>query len=246
VSKKPIREARWVLYLSLLLSCSAVVIAVWGLARNGQWHMPSTGAFKDFTGGIQSLITAAGVVAGGSWAYFKFIRGRTYRPRLAVELAGQWRRCSETDALHVRVRVTNIGASKVALNQYGTGLQVSFPTGCEYQQFKWEKVRLGSGGQARDDPERTFEVLLEHEWIEPGETVSDDLLLDLGRPPSIYQLELRLLWALSGDRSGTYNPDDVEVFARRIIAPEESLMDKQVESRKRKTCGRGNYVSQAV
>lgn len=227
VSKKRSPDAQWVLYLSLLLSCSAVVLGVWGLARTGQWHIPSTGTFKDFAAGIGSIVTAAAVIVGGIWAYYKFIRGRTYRPRLAVDLAGQWRRLDESDVLHLRVRVTNIGASKVALNQYGTGLQVAFPGERRNNEIRWEKVRLKSGNEpSAADAERVFEVLLEHAWIEPGETVSDDLLLDLGRPPSMYKLELTLMWALSGEHHGDYSDDDVEVFARRIIPPDDLLIDR--------------------
>jgi hypothetical protein len=226
VSKKRTWDDRpWVLYLSLALSCAAVVLGVWGLERTGQWHIPSTGTFKDFTAGIGSIVTAGAVVVGGFVAYYKFVRGRTYRPRLAVDLAGQWRRLGQSDVLHVRVRVTNIGASMVALNQYGSGLQVSFPAATEYNEFTWERVRLSSGAPHVDDPERVFEVLLEHKWIEPSETVSDDLLLDLSRPQSIFKLELTLVWALSADHRGEYSDKDVVVFARRIVHPEAKLID---------------------
>jgi hypothetical protein len=112
----------------------------------------------------------------------------------------------------------------VSLNQYGSGLQVSFPASVEYNEFKWQRVRLSSGQPRDEDPERVFEVLLEHKWIEPSETVSDDLLLDLDRPPTLCQLELTLVWALSGDHSGEYNSKDVVAFARLIVPPDASLV----------------------
>ncbi|OBJ56517.1 hypothetical protein A9W95_13455 [Mycobacterium sp. 1423905.2] len=194
----------------------------------GPWHLHfGAASFKDLTGGIQSLVTAAGVVVGGCWAYFKFVRGRTYRPRLAVDLSGQWRRLNDTDVLHVRVRVTNIGASMVALNQYGSGLRVGLPANPEHNEFRWQFLQLARRtASAAETVDRVFEILREHAWIEPGETVSDDLLLDLNSRPTIYKLELALLWSLSGDHADQFSPDDIEVFARRILGPEDTLSDK--------------------
>ncbi|MHA7663703.1 hypothetical protein [Mycolicibacterium sp. HS_4_1] len=218
---------KWVGYVSLVLGLAAIVVGVWSAMTVGPWRQLGTGAFRDISGGIQSLVTAAGVAVGGSWAYFKFVRGRTYRPRLSVELACQWRAVDETDLLHVRVRVTNIGASMITLNQHGTGLQVAFHGDSVHNEVKWNYVQLSIDNEGTpDNVDRAFEILREHAWIEPGETVSDDLLLDLGRPPNICRLEVRLLWSLKDDHNGKFSDEDVEVFARRIVAPEELLIDK--------------------
>jgi hypothetical protein len=223
-------DADWVVYLSLALSCCAVGLGVWGLSRTGLWDLPSTGAFKDFTAGVGSIVTAGAVLVGGTWTYFKFIRGRTYRPRLSVDVAGQWRVINGADVLHVRVRVTNIGASKVSLNQYGSGVRVSFPTaGQRADEIEWEPILAPARGDndaanTEKPKPRVFEVLGEHEWIEPGETVSDELLLNLLRPPSIYMLEVRLSWGMS-EQHNEYSNKDVVVFARRILPPHATLVD---------------------
>jgi len=54
---------------------------------------------------IGTAVTAAAVVIGGSWAYFKFVKGRTYRPRLEVGLSGQWRPVDERHLLQARISV---------------------------------------------------------------------------------------------------------------------------------------------
>ena len=158
---------------------------------------------------VQAGITAAAVVFGGLWAYFKFVRGRTYRPRLSVAIYGQWRRIAGKNLLHTRVTVQNIGASVVSLQQKGTGLRVSFlapdqpdaPTA-----VTWEV-------------ERVFEILREHKWIEPGETVSDDQLLDLQvADPVVTLLEVRLGWSWSG------HAKEIVVNARKVL-PVESTID---------------------
>jgi hypothetical protein len=213
-------------------------------------------SFKNIADGISSIVTALAVIIGGVWAYFKFVRGRTYRPRLSVDMVGQWRKLddatpgrrvvvqrtirrpiadSRSDVFHARIRVTNIGASKVSLKQYGTGLKISFPAKEQPEppdDVQWEYVPLRKG----EDQFRVFEILEEHAWIEPGETVSDDLLLNLDRSPAIARLELSLIWGLSrrryrwrlyrrifGDPDG-FSRKDIEVFARRIIPPDMAML----------------------
>jgi hypothetical protein len=235
---------------------------------------PSPGdGFRNITAGIASIVTASAVLIGGSWAYFKFFKGRTYKPRLSVNIAAQWRKLDGCDALHIRIRVTNIGASQVSLNQYGTGLHLSFPAAEQSEppdDVRWTKIPLreddgessendqgkrarwsraclrrtvdrvlwgirlkreaapAPSGQMSSTP-RTFEVFKEHKWIEPGETVSDDLLIALDRSPTIAMLEVALLWGLSRRKLGHFRRKDVEVFARRIIPPETAMIDKMTE-----------------
>jgi hypothetical protein len=220
-------------------------------------------SFKDLADGTKNIVTTLVAIIGGIWAYFKFVRGRTYRPRLSVDVAGQWlkldgarprcRRISQLtrwqpaadsgrNVFYTRIRVTNIGASKVSLKQYGTGLTISFPAQEQPEppsDFEWEYVPKYRG----DVQPQTFEILKQHAWIEPGETVSDDLLLDLDRSPRTVRLEVYLIWGPSrrrrrGAPSGghdDFGKKDIRVFSRRIIPLDETMTDKvmadKVESR---------------
>jgi hypothetical protein len=158
---------------------------------------------------VGAIVTPAALVAGGTWAYFKFVKGRTYRPRLEVGLFGQWRVVNGQHLLQARIRVKNIGASAVTLIQRGTGLRVSVMAATQPTRpcrLEWQSLRV-------------FETLLEHGWIEPGETVSDDLLLDLGVSTTQAVLfEARLTW------KWTKRSDEIIVFARQII-PIGATMD---------------------
>jgi hypothetical protein len=236
---------------------------------------PSPGdGFRNITAGIASIVTASAVLIGGYWAYFKFVRGRTYKPRLSLDIAAQWRKLDSCDALHIRIRVTNIGASQVSLNQHGTGLHLSFPAAEQSEppdDVRWTKVPLreddgessenNQGKRARwsraclrrtvdrvlwgirlkreaaaappsqtSSTPRTFEIFKEHSWIEPGETVSDDLLIALDRSPTIAMLEVALLWGVRRRKHERFRRKDVEVFARRIIPPETAMIDKMTEA----------------
>jgi hypothetical protein len=158
---------------------------------------------------LSSAITAMAVLIGGLWAYFKFVRGRTYRPRLSVTMSAQWRPIDERQMLHIRITVKNIGASVVTLRQRGgTGLGISVlspkqpapPTAVE-----WEMIRV-------------FEILRDHEWIEAGETVSDDLLLDIDSDePEALMFEARLAWSWSGHKK------EIVVIARQVFPSDTTL-----------------------
>lgn len=141
---------------------------------------------KDIAGIISSGITALAVVIGGAWAYFKFIRGRTYRPRVEMQLAGQWQRVRGKLLLQARITIKNVGSSKLKLRQKGSGLRASMldpnqPT--PPASVRWV------------DLEKTYTIFDQHEWIESGETICDVVLLDLGVPETIpVLLEGRLVW----------------------------------------------------
>jgi hypothetical protein len=165
---------------------------------------------------VGTVATAVALAVGGLWAYFKFVRGRTYRPRLEVGMSGQWRQVDGTDLLHARISVRNIGNSVVTLLQKGTGLRVSVLAADQETApaaVAWTVLRV-------------FEMLGEHEWIEPGEVVSDDVLLNLGVPERIpVRFESRLVWRWQ--RRGS---DDIVVFARQVF-PVGCILEGSAEVR---------------
>ena len=82
-----------------------------------------------------------------------------------------------------RLTVKNIGTSKIRILQRGTGLRVStgdaVTSAFEEPQFTRQGV---------------WEVLLDHEWIESGETVRHELLLGKpGSPDQVCLIEARLV-----------------------------------------------------
>ncbi len=158
---------------------------------------------------LSSAITALAVLIGGLWAYFKFVRGRTYRPRLSVTMSAQWHPLNGRPMLHARITVKNIGASIVTLRQRGgTGLGIgvlSSDQPAPPAAAEWEVIRV-------------FEILRDHEWIEPGETVSDDLLLDLDSDePEVLLFEARLAWSWSGHKR------EIVVMARQVFPSDTTL-----------------------
>jgi hypothetical protein len=167
-------------------------------------------AFSDLQTGVSLLgttTTALAVLVGGLWAYFKFLRGRTYRPRLSVGMEANWHNINGRLLVHARITVKNIGVSVVIPRQRGMGLRVSV---LSPQQPK-------PPAEAGWDVLRVFEILREHEWIEAGETVSDDLLLDIdSTEPEVLRFEARLPWSWSGHKK------EIVVIARQVFVPNTS------------------------
>lgn len=64
------------------------------------------------------------VVVGGLWVYFNSFRGRTFVPRLQLELSGRLLSRGNRQYLLVSMRVENVGSSIVQLRARGTGLKV--------------------------------------------------------------------------------------------------------------------------
>jgi hypothetical protein len=195
------------------------------LGENGE-------TFSNVASGVSSLVTAVAVIIGGILAYRKFIQGRTFKPRLSTEMSAQWHVLPGVGhVLRVGIGVTNIGASKLILTPRGTGLRISFPAARQtsaahrrtdklWADVRWENVPLLEGrAQAR-----TFVILKDHAWIEPGETVFDDLLLNLGRDPTMTLVEVKLLWRLPG---WWWKDKNVTFVARQIIPSEPGIVDNR-------------------
>lgn len=172
---------------------------------------------KTVTTIISNTVTAAAILAGGIWAYFKYAKGRTFRPRVSVNMLGQWQAVNGRHLLQTRVTVKNVGASKIVLRQEGTGLKAS----------TLGKAQPRPPASVKWDDQKVFTILKEHDWIEPGETVSDDLLLDLATPdPVPIQLEGRLVFQR--------RRRNIEIFARKMI-PYNAVIGDAVEDK-----GKGN------
>jgi hypothetical protein len=111
--------------VGILLFTSVVVISC-------AW---TPGSFEDFNNlgsGISDLVTAAGIVIGGLWVFFRFRRGRESYPRATI--VHQLTACKATDrevVISVFVTVTNAGAVQLSLKKMLVRLQRVVPCDAE-------------------------------------------------------------------------------------------------------------------
>ena len=195
------------------------------LCENGE-------TFSHVASAVSSLVTVLAVIIGGVWAYRKFVQGRTFQPRSSIEVSAQWHVLAGVDhVLQVRICVTNIGGSKLTLLQRETGVRILFPADKQtpatrrsedpwWADIRWEPVPKREG---QEEP-RTFVILRNHVFIEPGENVFDDMLLNLGRDPTIVQVQAQLCWEVP---RWWWKNGEVYDFVDQIIPPGTVIYENQ-------------------
>jgi hypothetical protein len=106
-------------------------------------------------------------VLGGIVGYFKFVKGRIYRPRIEPTIvANIYKDHDGATCLSTRFEIKNVGHSKVELGE-STGVDLmllntdSKPSQLAVRRVKWS------------DPV-SFRVFQEHAWIESAETIREE------------------------------------------------------------------------
>lgn len=103
------------------------------------------------------------ILFGGAWAYWKFVRGRTFRRRLELTLSGTTFDRKGSRYLSGVAQLKNVGLSRVAIEQEGTAIEV----------FRVRDIE----SHIKEEDFETLEVFVKHGWIEPGETIEEPFLL---------------------------------------------------------------------
>lgn len=139
--------------------------------------------WRDGSDLLLNVVSTVGIVIGGVWAFMKFVWGRTFRERLEASVNGEVEAKGGPAFVHAVIKVSNVGLAKVPLRQVGSGLRLfssSRPSDDEVGA-KWSRVT-------------TVGVLGGHNWIEPGETIHNHVLLALPEDMTTpWQLELHLV-----------------------------------------------------
>ena len=140
----------------------------------------------DTTIGIaQKILTIIGIIVGAIWTYFHYFRGRTYRPRLETSITGELLKENKNLLLVAKIRIKNVGLSKIDIKQNGSGMRVS----ALEKKSSVKKIQKYEGVGLK-----TISIFNSHSWIEPGETIDDVYTLIL--PDNDYfglKLDVRLI-----------------------------------------------------
>jgi hypothetical protein len=107
---------------------------------------------------------------GGAWTLLNYLRGRTFHRRLELKVTGQVTTDADLHFLSVTATVKNVGLSKARLFQAGTWVRI-------YRlRSKTTDERLLLPSETRLG---TAPIFTGHDWVEPGEEVSDVLFVQL-------------------------------------------------------------------
>jgi hypothetical protein len=103
---------------------------------------------------------------------------------MEMTVSGELRQSGEHQYLVPRVTLKNIGNSKIALVQQGSGYRVSVAAepSADVREAEWAKAS------------KVYSIFENHHWIEPGESIFDEVrLIPLSRTSIAAKIEARLV-----------------------------------------------------
>jgi hypothetical protein len=120
---------------------------------------------------VYNFATSGAVIVGGIWAYFKFLRGRTFSRRAELSVTPSINESAGLLYLSVTIKIKNTGLSKLTLNEdmkylHLYGMQhsgITTPVVAEWQRLIIAKI---------------FD---QHRFVEAQEEVADTIALRLPR-----------------------------------------------------------------
>jgi hypothetical protein len=121
---------------------------------------------------ISAALDAAQTLAifvGAAWAYFKFVRGRTFHRRAELSVDATLLKSAAAAALRVRTTFVNTGAADIPLRLKRVTASV----------FEGE---IDAKGRSVWRDVAKSPVFAAHEWLESEETIADDVLIPLPEP----------------------------------------------------------------
>jgi hypothetical protein len=126
---------------------------------------------------IERIAQIAAILVGGLWAYFRFFKARTLKPRLGLHLSAHLVQTDSRKYVHVFVSAKNLGITRIDLDL----------TKCRGFLF----LDRGSGPRTEWSMLAYFPILQNHEWIESDEEDSEEQLIPLpGFPRGAMKLEI--------------------------------------------------------
>jgi hypothetical protein len=134
---------------------------------------------------ISKIVPALAILVGGFWAYFKYIKGRLFYPRIELQVNGEVKIINSFPHLILNYQVKNIGLSKVDLDKEASGIRVLKynppDDSLEIESADWQSI--GS-----------FSILNKHSWIESSETIKENSLYSIIEMNKVvYKVELRIV-----------------------------------------------------
>jgi hypothetical protein len=120
----------------------------------------------DVLDAVQTIVQIAAVVVAGIWAYYKFVRGRTFARRAELEVAASLLETDGASAVRIQPTLRNTGAAKIPLRAKVVYVYAVSREG-------W-RARVDWG-----DRIASAALFANHAWLEAQETIVDDVIVPL-------------------------------------------------------------------
>jgi len=137
---------------------------------------------------VDKVTKTVALVIGGAWAYLNYLRGRTFKKRLELKISAKEVQSKMGSLLSGNAQIKNVGLSKFPIEQKGTAIVFLDLKASAQAMQPIEMIEETVGVR---------EVFKDHAWIEPGETIAEDFLLQLPQSEDrlAMKLELRVVAA---------------------------------------------------
>jgi hypothetical protein len=131
-----------------------------------------------------TIVQTTAILVGAAWAYFKFVRGRTFAHRTELGVKGELLTSEARSAIRAQVTLRNTGASDIPLRVAVVYVYAVGPSDWRHGSSpSWQKVGVAK-------------VLANHAAIEAQESISEEALVPLpdqaAEEPLAYRLELQV------------------------------------------------------
>jgi hypothetical protein len=163
--------------------------------------------WKDVADAVQAFVTAGGIVVGGVFTYYKFLKDRIYRPRLDLQIDSDRIRLGDRHFLVCRLSVENKGATKLSLMHDGIALIVRSGTvdPRPLRMVRWSDI----------EDSAVVDAYAAHDWIESAETIRDSAMVSVDSDDSqAYRVELRIVVQHPSPRS----KENISIYGAHIDA----------------------------
>ena len=114
---------------------------------------------------LRTFLEIVAILAGGTFAYMKFVHGRLFQPKLDIEADGKEISVTGKSQVLVCVRVKNVGFSRVIIDEKTSVLRVF---------IEEERLNLDFTDAAMWRHIATVPLLKDHEYIDPLEVVREE------------------------------------------------------------------------
>lgn len=129
---------------------------------------------------VDIVVKILGSIAAATWTLFAFLKERRLRPRLELHISGKIISINKGTFAIATVQIKNAGLAKVDIDKIGSALLI-YPLSSQEDVNNWNHF------------EQVLPIMEEHQWIEPGETIEDTVLIYLKeKDEELIKLHLRL------------------------------------------------------
>ena len=144
---------------------------------------------------IERIAKIAALAVGGLWAYFRFFKARTLKPRLSIHLNARIIKMGARKYVHTFISVKNLGFSRIDLDLRKCRGFLFLDRGSE-PRVEWSMLAY-------------FPVLKNHEWVESNEEDSEEQLIPIpGFPSAAMKIEV-FVCSRGGEQSAAWGASTI-------------------------------------